>query len=71
MSEHPGTNERQLEKLRRELGEVFLAALVDPETVEILLNPDSRNSAESGRNPVAGAAWGKTRSDRLDDAYES
>ena len=40
MSEHPGTNERQLEKLRRDFGEVFLAALADPETVEIMLNPD-------------------------------
>jgi type IV secretion system protein VirB11 len=29
-----------MEKLRRDFGEVFLAALADPETVEILLNPD-------------------------------
>jgi type IV secretion system protein TrbB len=35
-----GTLERQLEKLRRDFGEVFLAALADPDTVEILLNPD-------------------------------
>jgi P-type conjugative transfer ATPase TrbB len=35
-----GTQERQLEKLRRDLGEVFLAALGDPSTVEILLNAD-------------------------------
>jgi type IV secretion system protein TrbB len=35
-----GTQERQLEKLRRDLGEVFLAALADPTTVEILLNAD-------------------------------
>jgi len=35
-----GTQERQLEKLRRDLGEVFLAALADPATVEILLNAD-------------------------------
>jgi type IV secretion system protein TrbB len=35
-----GTQERQLEKLRRDLGEVFLAALDDPDTVEILLNAD-------------------------------
>jgi len=40
VTEHPGTVERQLEKLRRDFGEVFLAALADPETVEILLNPD-------------------------------
>ena len=40
VTEHPGTVERQLEKLRRDFGEVFLAALADPETVEILLNSD-------------------------------
>ena len=38
--EHSGTVERQLEKLRRDFGDVFLTALADPETVEILLNPD-------------------------------
>ena len=40
MTEHSGTVERQLEKLRRDFGDVFLTALADPETVEILLNPD-------------------------------
>jgi Flp pilus assembly CpaF family ATPase len=40
VTEHTGTVERQLKKLRRDFGEVFLAALADPETVEILLNPD-------------------------------
>ena len=35
-----GTYERQLAKLRKDLGEVFLAALEDPETVEIVLNAD-------------------------------
>jgi hypothetical protein len=35
-----GTHERQSEKLRRDLGEVFLAALADPATVGILLNAD-------------------------------
>jgi Flp pilus assembly CpaF family ATPase len=35
-----GTYERQLSKLRKDLGEVFLAALEDPETVEIVLNAD-------------------------------
>jgi type IV secretion system protein TrbB len=35
-----GTLERQLEKLRRDFGDLFLAALADPDTVEILLNPD-------------------------------
>jgi P-type conjugative transfer ATPase TrbB len=40
VTEHSGTVERQLEKLRRDFGDVFLTALADPETVEILLNPD-------------------------------
>src|SRR6266566_3477533 len=31
---------RRLEKLRRDLGPVFLAALNDPQTIEILLNAD-------------------------------
>ena len=35
-----GTYERQLANLRMDLGEVFLAALEDPETVEIVLNAD-------------------------------
>jgi len=34
------TQERQLEKLRRDLAPVFLKALADPETVEIVLNAD-------------------------------
>jgi type IV secretion system protein TrbB len=41
VTEHiAGTLERQLEKLRRDFGDLFLDALADPETVEILLNPD-------------------------------
>ena len=53
MTEHPGTVERQLEKLRRDFGEVFLAALADPETVEILLNPDGTLWQERlGQKPV-------------------
>ena len=35
-----GTSERQLAKLRKDLGEVFLTALADPETVEVILNAD-------------------------------
>jgi type IV secretion system protein TrbB len=35
-----GPYERQLAKLRKDLGEVFLAALEDSETVEIVLNAD-------------------------------
>jgi type IV secretion system protein TrbB len=34
------THERNLSKLRRDFGETFLVALVDPETVEIVLNAD-------------------------------
>ena len=34
------TLERNLDKLRKDFGEVFLAALADPETVEIVLNAD-------------------------------
>jgi type IV secretion system protein TrbB len=36
--EYSGPEERQLEKLRRDLGEVFLTALTDSLTVEIMLN---------------------------------
>ena len=35
-----GTYERQLANLRKDLAEVFLAALADPDTVEIMLNAD-------------------------------
>jgi P-type conjugative transfer ATPase TrbB len=35
-----GTYERNLAKLRKDFGETFLAALADPETVEIVLNGD-------------------------------
>src|SRR6516225_10116507 len=66
MSEHPGTNERQLEKLRRELGEVFLAALVDPETVEILLNPDGTLWQERlGEKPVQIGSMTRTRAEAV------
>src|SRR5271170_5472958 len=34
------THERNLAKLRKDLGETFLEALADPETVEIVLNAD-------------------------------
>ena len=66
MSEHPGTNERQLEKLRRELGEVFLAALADPETVEILLNPDGTLWQERlGEKPVQIGSMTRTRAEAV------
>jgi type IV secretion system protein TrbB len=48
-----GTLERQLEKLRRDFGDLFLDALADPETVEILLNPDGTLWQERlGERPV-------------------
>jgi type IV secretion system protein VirB11 len=40
MNDYSSSLERQLEKLRRDFGDVFLAALAEPDTVEILLNPD-------------------------------
>ena len=54
MTEHiAGTLERQLEKLRRDFGDLFLGALADSETVEILLNPDGTLWQERlGENPV-------------------
>jgi type IV secretion system protein TrbB len=48
-----GTLERQLEKLRRDFGDLFLDELADPETVEILLNPDGTLWQERlGERPV-------------------
>ncbi|WP_017171123.1 P-type conjugative transfer ATPase TrbB [Xanthomonas phaseoli] len=37
---HASVNARAIEKLRRDLGPVVMAALNDPKTVEVLLNPD-------------------------------
>ena len=42
MAVHPLIGERKLEALRHALGDTVLAALVDPEVVEILANPDGR-----------------------------
>jgi P-type conjugative transfer ATPase TrbB len=42
MAEHPIIASRRLEALRHALGDVVLAALVDPGVVEILANPDGR-----------------------------
>jgi type IV secretion system protein TrbB len=39
---HPLQRARLDEKLRRELGEVVLGALVDPDVIEVMLNPDGR-----------------------------
>jgi Flp pilus assembly CpaF family ATPase len=53
--EWDGTYERQLAKLQlqKDLGEVFLAALADPETVEILLNADGTLRQERLGQPLA------------------
>ncbi|CAM3014250.1 P-type conjugative transfer ATPase TrbB [Brevundimonas diminuta] len=42
MSEHPIVSGRRLEALRHALGDTILAALSDPQVVEILVNPDGR-----------------------------
>jgi len=42
MSAHPVIASRKLEALRHALGDTVLAALVEPEVVEILANPDGR-----------------------------
>lgn len=42
MAAHPLIAERKLEALRHALGEAVLQALIDPEVVEILANPDGR-----------------------------
>jgi len=42
MTAHPIIAERKLEALRHALGETVLSALVEPEVVEILANPDGR-----------------------------
>jgi type IV secretion system protein TrbB len=66
VTEHIGTLERQLEKLRRDFGEVFLAALADPETVEILLNPDGTLWQERlGEKPVQIGSMTRTRAEAV------
>jgi P-type conjugative transfer ATPase TrbB len=46
------TLERNLAKLRRDFGETFLAALADPETVEIVLNADGTLRQERLGEPL-------------------
>lgn len=66
MTEHPGTVERQLEKLQRDFGQVFLAALADPETVEILLNPDGTLWQERlGEKPVQIGSMTRARAESV------
>jgi type IV secretion system protein VirB11 len=47
---HPQQRTRLEEKLRRELGEAVLGALVDPDVIEVMLNPDGRLWLETHRN---------------------
>src|ERR1700756_2333611 len=66
MTEHGGTVERQLEKLRRDFGNVFLCALADSETVEILLNPDGTLWQERlGEKPVQISSMTREKADSV------
>jgi len=66
VTEHASTVERQLEKLRRDFGDVFLAALADPETVEILLNPDGTLWQERlGEKPVQIGSMTRTKAESV------
>jgi type IV secretion system protein VirB11 len=66
VTEHTGTVERQLEKLRRDFGDVFLTALTDPETVEILLNPDGTLWQERlGEKPVQIGSMTRTKGESV------
>jgi type IV secretion system protein VirB11 len=46
---HPQQRARLEEKLRRELGEAVLGALLDPDVIEVMLNPDGRLWLETHR----------------------
>ncbi|MFN7611276.1 MAG: ATPase, T2SS/T4P/T4SS family, partial [bacterium] len=55
LGDHPIIAERRLEALRHALGAHVLAALIDPDVVEILANPDGQlilDKIGSGRNPT-------------------
>jgi type IV secretion system protein VirB11 len=66
VTEHTGTVERQLEKLRRDFGDVFLDALADPETVEILLNPDGTLWQERlGGRPMQIGSMARTKAESV------
>ena len=59
LGDHPIIAERRLEALRHALGPIALAALEDPDVVEILANPDGQlilDRIGSGRlRPVIGS----------------
>jgi hypothetical protein len=66
VTEHTGTVERQQEKLRRDFGEIFLAALADPDTVEILLNPDGTLWQERlGQRPIQIGSMARTKAESV------
>ena len=55
LGDHPVVAERRLEALRHALGPVALAALIEPDVVEILANPDGQlvlDRVGSGRAPT-------------------
>jgi P-type conjugative transfer ATPase TrbB len=53
---HPLQRARLEEKLQRELGEAILGALVDPDVIEVMLNPDGQLWLETHRNGLLPAA---------------
>ena len=66
VDQNAGMHERQLEKLRRDFGDLFLAALADPETVEILLNPDGTLWQERlGERPVQIGSMTRSRAEAV------
>ncbi len=55
LGDHPIIAERRLEALRHALGAQVLAALIDPEVIEVLANPDGQlilDKIGSGRAPT-------------------
>lgn len=46
---------RAIEKLKRDMGRSLMEALEDPETLEIMLNPDGKLWRENSVNPCS--AW--------------
>ena len=60
---------RRLEKLRRDFGPVFLAALNDPQTIEILLNADGTLWQEKlGGQMAPIGQMSATRAERANEA---
>src|SRR5262249_4284142 len=53
---HPLQRARLEEKLQRELGEAVLGALIDPDVIEVMLNPDGQLWLETHRNGLVPTA---------------